>query len=90
MDCAYSKTWNVLFSDSVLTFIRSHPLMDEAVAHEDNKPIFYKRDIILTHLVVDPLHYDVFGKRYHYTVYYAGTSKFRLRFEGEKDAYWGL
>ncbi|XP_065224018.1 semaphorin-2A isoform X2 [Planococcus citri] len=60
--------------DSVLNFIRSHPLMDEAVAHKDNKPVYYKRDLLFTRLVVDPLQYDVFGKRYHYTVYYAGTN----------------
>jgi hypothetical protein len=49
--------------------------MDEAVAHKDNKPVYYKRDLLFTRLVVDPLQYDVFGKRYHYTVYYAATSK---------------
>lgn len=63
------------FTDSVLNFIRSRPLMDDAVSHKDNKPVYYKRDLLFTRLVVDPLQYDVFGKRYHYTVYYAGTSK---------------
>lgn len=60
--------------DAVLTFIRSHPLMDEAVAHKDDKPVYFKRDLMFTQLVVDPLQYDVFGKRFHYTVYYAGTN----------------
>lgn len=67
------------FTDSVLNFIRSHPLMDEAVAHKDNKPVFYKRDLLFTRLVVDPLQYDVFGSRYHYTVFYAGTSKYFIQ-----------
>ncbi|XKL69066.1 hypothetical protein PGB90_006835 [Kerria lacca] len=64
--------------DTVLNFIRSHPLMDEAVAHKDNKPVYYKRDLLFLCLVVDPLQYDVFGKRYQYTVYYAGTSTYNL------------
>lgn len=50
--------------------------MDEAVAHRDDKPVFYKRDILFTHLVVDKLKYDVFGDQMEYIVYYAGTSKF--------------
>lgn len=39
--------------DSVLNFIRSHPLMDRAVNHEHNNPVFYKRDLVFTKLVVD-------------------------------------
>lgn len=39
--------------DSVLNFIRSHPLMDKAVNHEHNNPVFYKRDLVFTKLVVD-------------------------------------
>ena len=39
--------------DSVLNFIRKHPLMDKAVDHEFGNPVFYKRDVILTKLVVD-------------------------------------
>lgn len=61
--------------DSVLNFIRSHPLMDEAVAHKDNQPVFYMRDLFFTRLVVDVLDYVVFGNHLHYTVYYAATSK---------------
>lgn len=38
--------------DTVLNFIRSHPLMDKAVNHEHNNPVFYKRDLIFTQLVV--------------------------------------
>lgn len=39
--------------DTVLNFIRSHPLMDKAVNHEHSNPVFYKRDIVFTKLVVD-------------------------------------
>jgi hypothetical protein len=40
-------------SDTVLNFIRTHPLMDKAVNHEFQNPIFYKRDLIFTKLAVD-------------------------------------
>ena len=39
--------------DIVLNFIRSHPLMDKAVNHEHNNPVYYKRDLVFTKLVVD-------------------------------------
>jgi len=52
--------------------------MDEAVAHKDNEPVFYMRDLFFTRLVVDVLDYVVFGNHLHYTVYYAATSKFKL------------
>lgn len=39
--------------DTVLNFIRSHPLMDKAVNHEHSNPVFYKRDLVFTKLVVD-------------------------------------
>ncbi|XP_076304927.1 semaphorin-2A-like isoform X1 [Tachypleus tridentatus] len=57
--------------DSVLTFIQGHPLMDSAVAHDNGKPVFYKRDVILTSLVVDKVEVD----GVLYTVYYAGSTK---------------
>lgn len=65
----------LLCLDSVLNFIRSHPLMDEAVAHKDDQPVFYMRDLFFTRLVVDVLDYVVFGNHLHYTVYYAATSE---------------
>ncbi|XP_022242477.1 semaphorin-2A-like, partial [Limulus polyphemus] len=55
--------------DSVLNFIRGHPLMDSAVSQKNGKPVYYKRDVILTSLVVDTL--DVDGVPY--TIYYAGS-----------------
>lgn len=56
--------------DSVLNFIRGHPLMDSAVAHDNGKPVYYKRDVVFTRLVVDRLEVD----GVHYTVYYTGTN----------------
>ncbi|KAK6631234.1 Semaphorin-2A [Polyplax serrata] len=64
--------------DTVLNFIRSHPLMDEAVRHENDKPVFYKRDLIFTHLVVDQVKIDSFGDQTEYTVYFAGTNNGRV------------
>ncbi|KAI1301480.1 Semaphorin-2A [Halotydeus destructor] len=56
--------------DSVLNFIRGHPLMDSAVSQDNGKPVFYKRDVVFTRIVVDKIEVEgVF-----YTVYYAGTS----------------
>lgn len=66
----------IVCTDTVLNFIRSHPLMDAAVSHENGKPIFYKRDLLFTHLVVDKLKIDLFGSDLEYIVYYAGTSKY--------------
>ncbi|PBC33805.1 Semaphorin-2A [Apis cerana cerana] len=64
------------FPDTVLNFIRSHPLMDSAISHENEKPVFYKRDVMLTRLVVDKLRIDFVGLDLDYTVYYAGSKKF--------------
>ncbi|KAI8128399.1 Semaphorin-2A [Lucilia cuprina] len=50
--------------DTVLNFIRSHPLMDRAVNHEHNNPVYYKRDLVFTKL--------------EYTVYYVGTNLGRI------------
>lgn len=49
--------------------------MDEAVRHEHDKPVFYKRDLIFTHLVVDKVKIESFGDQLEYTVYYAATGK---------------
>lgn len=54
---------------------RSHPLMDSAVRHEGDAPAFYKRDLVLTTLVVDKQFVDMLGDDITYTVFYAGTSK---------------
>lgn len=52
--------------------------MDEAVAHEHNKPVFFKRDLIFTHLVVDKVTGGTYGQENTYTVYYAGSCKYCL------------
>lgn len=56
--------------DSVLNFIRGHPLMDSAVEHDNGRPIFYKRDLIFTRIVIDRLEVDGL----QYTVYFAATN----------------
>lgn len=70
-----------MLSDTVLNFIRSHPLMDEAVGHENDRPVFYKRDLIFTHLVVDKIKIELFRNQLQYTVFYvfyAATSKLQI------------
>ncbi|XP_065352421.1 semaphorin-2A isoform X2 [Cloeon dipterum] len=59
--------------DSVLSFIRLHPLMDSAVRHENEKPVFYKRDLVFSRLVVDKVKVVTYGNEQEYTIYYAGT-----------------
>lgn len=49
--------------------------MDSAVSHENEKPIYYKRDLFFTRLVVDKVKVDMMGHQLDYTVYYAGTSE---------------
>lgn len=63
-----------LLPDTVLNFIRSHPLMDAAVGHENGKPVFYKRDLLFTHIVVDRLKVNLIGTNVEYVVHYIGTS----------------
>ncbi|XP_043240676.1 semaphorin-2A-like [Amphibalanus amphitrite] len=60
--------------DMVLTFIQSHPLVDQAVSHQRNQPVFYRRDLVFTHLVVDKVTSGTFGSDREYTVYYAGSN----------------
>ncbi|CAG9764633.1 unnamed protein product [Ceutorhynchus assimilis] len=65
--------------DNVLNFIRSHPLMDSAIMHEYEKPVYFKRDIFFTRLVVDKVRVDIGGAVVDYTVYYAGTNDGRVQ-----------
>nr|CAD7442261.1 unnamed protein product [Timema bartmani] len=60
--------------DTVLNFIRSHPLMDSAVDHEYGRPAYYKRDVLFTHIVVDRLKFKIFGTELEYLVFYTGTN----------------
>lgn len=57
-------------SDHLVTFIRGHPLMDSAVSNDNGRPVFYRRDIMFTKIVVDIIEID--GIRY--TVYFVGTN----------------
>lgn len=66
--------------DTVLNFIRSHPLMDSAVMHENEKPVFFKRDVFFSKLVVDKIRVDIGGAILDYIVYYAGTSKYNCNY----------
>lgn len=49
--------------------------MDSPVVHENEKPVFVKRDYLFTKLVVDKLFVDIGGALFEYTVFYAGTGK---------------
>lgn len=44
--------------------------MDSTVAQDNGKPVFYKRDVVFTKIVVDKVRVDDTW----YTVYFAGTS----------------
>ncbi|ODM98388.1 Semaphorin-2A, partial [Orchesella cincta] len=67
--------------DNVLNFIRSHPLMDEAVSHDTAKPIFYMQDLTFTHLVVEkvpiPLGRQI-GVAEYYSVYFVGSHEGKI------------
>lgn len=63
--------------DTVLNFIRKHPLMDSDVPHDAQGPAFYKRDVIFTKIAVDDQVTTTahrYGDKEQYTVYYAGTN----------------
>ena len=49
--------------DRVLNFIRTHPLMDSTVAHQGGAPVFYKRDVIFTNIVVDKVYAGLYGDK---------------------------
>lgn len=57
-------------SDHLVTFIRGHPLMDSAVANDNGRPVFYRRDIMFTKIVVDIMEIDGVS----YTIYFAATN----------------
>ncbi|KAJ1522229.1 hypothetical protein ONE63_002537 [Megalurothrips usitatus] len=59
--------------DTVLNFIRSHPLMDSAVAHEHGRPVFYTRESTFTRLAVHAVRQGSDPHRL-YRVFYAGTA----------------
>lgn len=60
--------------DRVLNFIRTHPLMDEHVGHQGEAPVFYKRDVVFSHLVVDRVSVGKYGEKRDFTMFYIGCS----------------
>jgi hypothetical protein len=68
-------------SDTVLNFMRKHPLMDTNVRHDTDGPAFYERDVMFTKIVVDSVKtsgsgYATSGKTF--SIYYAGTEDGRI------------
>lgn len=66
--------------DTVLNFIRKHPLMEGNVPHDANgPPPFYVRDVTFTKITVDQVISTTSSRRYggkttqQFTIYYAGT-----------------
>jgi len=59
--------------DRVLNFMRSHPLMNSEVNHEGGAPVFYKRDVVFTHVIVDKLTVGMFSEERQFTLFYVGT-----------------
>lgn len=57
-------------SDTLVNFVRGHPLMDSAVANDNGRPVFFRRQVMFTKVVVDVVEVD--GVKY--TVYFVGTN----------------
>ena len=62
-------------SDTVLNFIRKHPLMDNDVPHDSDGPIFYQRGVMFTTLAVGRVNDGAgsFATNQAFSVYFAGT-----------------
>lgn len=70
----------VLFSDNVINFIRSHPIMDETVPQEYGKPLFYMKDLTFTKIVVEEISISNPrnpGQSRTYSVLFVASSKFQ-------------
>ena len=59
--------------DRVLNFMRTHPLMDEDVGNQGQAPVFFKRDIVLSHIVVDQMTTGMYSDKQDYTIFYIGA-----------------
>lgn len=57
-------------SENLVTFVRGHPLMDSAVANDNGRPVFYRRDVMFTKIVIDIMRIDGIT----YTIYFVGTN----------------
>ena len=63
--------------DTVLNFIRQHPLVDSNVPHDSRSPAFYQKDVIFTKISVDQVTKSgSYGQVF--TIYYAGTDDGRI------------
>jgi len=66
--------------DTMLNFIRKHPLMDLDVPHDAHGPVFYQKDVVFTKIIVD----EVFKKTSYgsidqqFNIYYAATEDGRV------------
>ena len=59
--------------DRVLNFMRTHPLMDEDVGNQGQAPVFYKRDVVFSHIVVDQMTTGMYSDKQDYTIFYIGA-----------------
>ena len=66
--------------DTMLNFIRKHPLMDSNVPHDAQGPVFYQKDVVFTKIIVDEVlkktSYGSIDQRFK--IYYAGTEDGRV------------
>ena len=52
--------------------------MESVISQENEKPVFYNRDVMLTKLVIDELPVDLGEKYLNCTVYYSGSNNGRV------------
>ena len=59
--------------DRVLNFMRIHPLMDEDICNQAQSPIFYKRDIVFSHIVLNQMMTGMYSHKQDYNIFYIGA-----------------
>jgi len=66
--------------DTVLNFIRQHPLMASNIPHDAQAPAFYQKDVAFTKIIVDEvIKTSSYGSsEQRFTIYYAGTDDGRI------------
>ena len=47
--------------------------MDEDVGNQGQAPVFYKRDIVFSHIVVDQMTTGMYSDKQDYTIFYIGA-----------------
>lgn len=60
--------------DRVLNFMRTHPMMDGNVGQRGGAPVYYKRDVVFTRLVVDTVTAGRYSASRQFTLFYIGTA----------------